>query len=86
LNTFQGLKLEHVENNGAYCDEIKNKMYFSKYLTSQKLLDLQLYDVNFRRAVLLQFLILFQYLSSSVKFKSLVFLANREQHMLIFAL
>ncbi|RZB94441.1 efThoc1, Dak1 and/or Death domain containing protein [Asbolus verrucosus] len=70
LNTFHGLKLEHIENNGNYCDEIKNKMYFSKYLTSQKLLDLQLYDVNFRRAVLLQFLILFQYLSSSVKFKS----------------
>ncbi|EFA08780.1 THO complex subunit 1 [Tribolium castaneum] len=79
FNTFQGLKLEHVENNGSYCDESKNKMYFSKYLTSQKLLDLQLYDVNFRRAVLLQFLILFQYLSSSVKFKSESFELKSDQ-------
>lgn len=44
--------------------------FFAKYLTNQKLLELQLSDSNFRRCVLLQFLILFQYLDSQVKFKT----------------
>jgi THO complex subunit 1 len=44
--------------------------YFAKFLTNQKLLELQLSDANFRRYVLLQFLIVFQYLNSPVKFKS----------------
>ncbi|WAR23251.1 THOC1-like protein [Mya arenaria] len=44
--------------------------FFAKYLTSEKLLDLQLNDSNFRRYVLLQFLIIFQYLRASVKFKT----------------
>ncbi|XP_063981121.1 THO complex subunit 1 [Diachasmimorpha longicaudata] len=48
----------------------KETPYFAKYLTNQKLLELQLSDSNFRRYVLLQFLILFQYLNSTVKFKS----------------
>ncbi|XP_015588644.1 THO complex subunit 1 [Cephus cinctus] len=48
----------------------KETHYFAKYLTNQKLLELQLSDSNFRRYVLLQFLILFQYLNSTVKFKS----------------
>lgn len=43
--------------------------YFAKFLTSQKLLQLQLNDSNFRRYVLIQFLIVFQYLQSDVKFK-----------------
>lgn len=43
--------------------------YFAKFLTNQKLLELQLSDSNFRRCVLVQFLILFQYLTSTVKFK-----------------
>ncbi|GLH07061.1 THO complex subunit 1 [Gryllus bimaculatus] len=38
--------------------------YFAKFLTNQKLLELQLSDSNFRRYVLLQFLIVFQYLHS----------------------
>ncbi|KAL1498429.1 hypothetical protein ABEB36_009234 [Hypothenemus hampei] len=66
LNTFQGIKLDYV----TLTDQIANVGYFAKYLTSQKLLDLQLNDVSFRRSVLLQFLIVFQYLTSSVKFKS----------------
>lgn len=45
-------------------------LYFSKYLTSEKLLDLQLNDSNFRRQILIQFLILFQYLNTEVKFKT----------------
>nr|XP_053647293.1 THO complex subunit 1-like isoform X1 [Cherax quadricarinatus] len=43
--------------------------YFAKYLTNQKLLDLQFSDTNFRRYVLLQILILAQYLTSNIKFK-----------------
>ena len=46
------------------------EQYFAKYLTNQNLLQLQLSDSNFRRYILVQFLILFQYLQSSVKFKS----------------
>jgi THO complex subunit 1 len=45
------------------------QQYFAKFLTSQNLLELQLGDSNFRRYILLQFLIIFQYLDSSVKFK-----------------
>lgn len=44
--------------------------YFAKYLTNQKLLDLQFSDANFRRYVLLQILILTQYLTSDIRFKS----------------
>lgn len=44
--------------------------FFAKFLTNPKLLALQLSDSNFRRSVLVQCLILFQYLRSSVKFKS----------------
>lgn len=44
--------------------------FFAKFLTNPKLLSLQLSDSNFRRSVLVQFLILFQYLTSQVKFKS----------------
>ncbi len=35
-----------------------------------KLLDLQLNDSNFRRQILIQFLILFKYANSEVKFKT----------------
>ena len=49
--------------------ESDKQEYFAKYLTSQKLLQLQLSDSMFRRFVLMQFLILFQYLTSTVKFK-----------------
>uniref|UniRef100_A0A1A9VLK4 Death domain-containing protein n=1 Tax=Glossina austeni TaxID=7395 RepID=A0A1A9VLK4_GLOAU len=44
--------------------------FFAKFLTNPKLLALQLSDANFRRAVLVQFLILFQYLQITVKFKA----------------
>ena len=50
--------------------EINNEnMYFAKYLTNQKLLELQLSDSNFRRYILIQFLILFQYLCANIRFK-----------------
>ena len=63
LNTFDSAKLDSVAG------ETHNVEYFAKYLTNQNLLHLQLSDSNFRRYILLQFLILFQYLQSSVKFK-----------------
>ncbi|XP_065156071.1 LOW QUALITY PROTEIN: THO complex subunit 1-like [Atheta coriaria] len=69
VSTFEGLKLEHLDKSSSYDKESINN-YFSKYLTNQKLLDLQLYDVNFRRFVLVQFLILFQYLTTTVRFKT----------------
>ncbi|KAF5299421.1 hypothetical protein FQA39_LY11567 [Lamprigera yunnana] len=69
LSTFEGLKLDYVSKE-VDDEDNEDTPYFSKYLTNQKLLDLQIYDVNFRRSVLLQFLILFQYLTSNVKFKS----------------
>lgn len=43
--------------------------YFAKYLTSENLLSLQLSDSHFRRHILIQLLILFQYLTGDVKFK-----------------
>lgn len=55
----------HMEN------EIKDSQhFFAKFLTNPKLLALQLSDSNFRRSVLVQCLILFQYLRSTVKFKA----------------
>ena len=50
--------------------EQQSQDYFAKYLTNQNLLQLQLSDSNFRRYILVQFLILFQYLQSAVKFKN----------------
>ncbi|CAO3591361.1 unnamed protein product [Absidia cylindrospora] len=43
--------------------EINNDYHFPRLLTNRKLLELQIEDVRFRRNVILQFLILFQYLS-----------------------
>lgn len=51
-------------------EEIRTQHFFSKFLTNSKLLALQLSDSNFRRSVLVQCLILFQYLRSTVKFKA----------------
>ncbi|XP_065343536.1 THO complex subunit 1 isoform X2 [Cloeon dipterum] len=71
LDAFSSYKLEEIgtgeHKKGSHKSE---QQYFAKYLTNQKLLELQLSDTNFRRFVLLQFLILFQYLTSTVKFRS----------------
>ena len=55
-------------------------LYFAKYLTNQKLLDLQLSDSNFRRYILVQFLILFQYLTKPIKFKQDSYQLSDEQN------
>lgn len=78
LSAFSSFKLEEQRNYPLTCIRMDTSMegshketpYFAKYLTNQKLLELQLSDSNFRRYVLLQFLILFQYLNSTVKFKA----------------
>lgn len=82
LSAFSSYKLEAIELQKSKMNrlkpvtasnnvqnETKEQHYFAKFLTNQKLLELQLSDSNFRRCVLIQFLILFQYLTSSVKFK-----------------
>lgn len=82
LSAFSSFKLEAIELQPAKLNRLKavnpdvemaesskEQHYFAKFLTNQKLLELQLSDSNFRRCVLIQFLILFQYLTSSVKFK-----------------
>lgn len=82
LSAFSSYKLEAVELQKSKLNRLKvmhgddnmqgvnkEQHYFAKFLTNQKLLELQLSDSNFRRCVLIQFLILFQYLSSTVKFK-----------------
>lgn len=43
--------------------------YFAKFLTNQRLLDLQFSDSNFRRYVLVQLLVLCHYLTAAIKFK-----------------
>ncbi|XP_054285529.1 THO complex subunit 1-like [Macrosteles quadrilineatus] len=75
LQAFKSFKLEGVQQKLVSADSmvsetINREHYFAKFLTNIKLLELQLSDVNFRRYVLVQFLILFQYLNATVKFKS----------------
>ncbi len=82
LSTFQSFKVDSISGNkqktanGDLMDHDNGddggddeKQFFAKYLTNQNLLQLQLSDSNFRRYILVQFLILFQYLKSTVKFK-----------------
>lgn len=74
LNTFKSYKVDVISGKKKKEDwekmEEGSDKFFAKYLTNQNLLQLQLSDSNFRRYVLVQFLILFQYLKSTVKFKS----------------
>lgn len=85
LRTFSSFKLEDVQSSrrqgkkrkkppssaaSSSIVEYSESHYFAKFLTSEKLMNLQLRDSHFRRHILLQFLILFHYLSGEVKFKS----------------
>lgn len=84
LSAFKSFKLEDVHGKRisvtkATNETLSQEHYFAKFLTNQKLLELQLSDVIFRRYVLLQFLIVFQYLNSHVKFKSESFELKQEQ-------
>ncbi|KAI8046263.1 hypothetical protein M5D96_002465 [Drosophila gunungcola] len=70
---------EEAVDPAAVTVVIKANHFFAKFLTNPKLLALQLSDANFRRAVLVQFLILFQYLQVSVKFKSDAYTLTADQ-------
>ena len=61
------------------CKSNIDSHYFAKFLTSVKLMNLQLSDCHFRRHILIQLLILFQYLTSDVKFKASTHLLTTEQ-------
>ncbi|KAF6779101.1 hypothetical protein AHF37_01465 [Paragonimus kellicotti] len=68
LEIFSSIKLLGSDESDMYCETNGNK--FSKYLTSEKLLDLQLMDSGFRRSIMVQFLLVFQYLTTPSKFKT----------------
>ncbi|XP_062506591.1 THO complex subunit 1-like isoform X2 [Corticium candelabrum] len=86
LEVFASFKLgqttsaPHVEIGSDSNGDEMSHCYFTKYLTSEKLLDLQIYDSKFRQHILVQFLILFQYLTGTVKFKGPAHVLNEEQH------
>uniref|UniRef100_A0A6M2CY04 Putative nuclear matrix protein ovary overexpressed n=1 Tax=Rhipicephalus microplus TaxID=6941 RepID=A0A6M2CY04_RHIMP len=84
LSVFGSFKLDDIKTAqwalpGSSSSPSGKSVYFAKYLTSQKLLELELSDSNFRRYVLVQFLILFQYLQSTVRFKLETHILTDEQ-------
>uniref|UniRef100_A0A672G418 THO complex subunit 1-like n=1 Tax=Salarias fasciatus TaxID=181472 RepID=A0A672G418_SALFA len=80
LAVFKSFKLDDMQASKRKLEELRassgEHVYFAKFLTSEKLMDLQLSDSNFRRHILLQYLILFQYLKGQVKFKSFPLLSQ----------
>ena len=60
-------KLDRIDAMDA--EDVEDEVFFNKYLTNEKLLDLQLSDPTFRRCVITQMLITFQYLLSPAKVK-----------------
>ncbi|XP_069013719.1 THO complex subunit 1 isoform X1 [Embiotoca jacksoni] len=83
LAVFKSYKLDDMQASKRKLEELRasggEHVYFAKFLTSEKLMDLQLSDSNFRRHILLQYLILFQYLKGQVKFKSSNCILNDDQ-------
>ncbi|XP_056149328.1 THO complex subunit 1 [Lampris incognitus] len=84
LAVFKSYKLDDMQvSKRKLEEELRTSggehVYFAKFLTSEKLMDLQLSDSNFRRHILLQYLILFQYLKGQVKFKSSSCILNDDQ-------
>ncbi|KAL8162680.1 hypothetical protein V2J09_014169, partial [Rumex salicifolius] len=66
LNTFEAQPLTDEEGNASHIEE-EASSFNIKYLTSSKLMGLELKDPSFRRHVLLQCLILFDYLKAPGK-------------------
>ncbi|XP_018424259.1 PREDICTED: THO complex subunit 1 [Nanorana parkeri] len=86
LAVFKSYKLDDTQASRKKIEELKSggeHVYFAKFLTSEKLMDLQLSDSNFRRHILVQYLILFQYLKGQVKFKSSNYVLLDEQSLWI---
>lgn len=63
-------KRKRTSSLSTNVEDYKESHYFAKFLTSEKLMNLQFHDSHFRRHILIQCLILFQYLTSEVKFKT----------------
>ena len=75
LRAFSSFKLEDLQSSGrkqakSSATEYSESHYFANFLTSEKLMNLQLRDSHFRRHILLQVLVLFQYLTGDVKYKT----------------
>ena len=78
MRAFSSFKLEDLQQSSrrkpqrspTSVVEYSESHYFAKFLTSEKLMNLQLRDSHFRRHILLQLLVLFHYLLGDVKFKA----------------
>lgn len=82
LQAFSSYKLEDTSHSSGptrrrskvkratSTSEYRESHYFAKFLTSEKLMSLQLQDSHFRRHILIQLLVLFQYLMTDTKFKT----------------
>ncbi|CAE1172265.1 THOC1 [Acanthosepion pharaonis] len=84
LTAFSSYKLDDMKTSRKKLDKSympEAQTYFAKYLTSEKLLNLQLADSNFRRYVLVQFLIFMQYLNAPVKFKNANYVLTEDQNV-----
>lgn len=81
FKVFASHKLESLPTKVTGTEGQAPDTYFPKYLTSAKLLDLQTADSTFRRQVLVQFLVLFQYLQASIKFKRKTFVLTDKQRL-----
>lgn len=86
LSVFSGYKIDpnsccYFQSLGLDSDDDKERnIYFVKYLTNQKLLELQLSDSNFRRHILIQILIIFQYFTTNVKSRNDAYILNEDQN------
>lgn len=72
-NKYSKRKEDDMDVGEPYGNAANVQQYFAKYLTSPRLLELQLGDSKFRQYILNQFLIIFQYLNAPVKSKQFVF-------------
>ncbi|KAH6557817.1 hypothetical protein KP509_1Z091900 [Ceratopteris richardii] len=67
LSTFEAQPLGGDDESSGHLDESDNTAFKIKYLTSSKLMNLELKDSSFRRHILVQCLIIFNYLKTPSK-------------------
>jgi len=85
MEAFASYKLEDTSGSRKQKEvpppaAIDDSHYFAKYLTSERLMHLQLGDNHFRRHFLIQILVIFDYLTAEVKFKSANHILSDAQH------